>query len=183
MAEWYEEYLQTERWQRLRTRCFERDGYKCQFCLRSDSLEAHHTRYDNLGNEDEELELCDLITLCRNCHQRLHDGMDHIASLSDYYKKIRLALVLPALPAAIKAREAEIAEGAQKAHEILNGCPRGNGIPNRVYRMVADEIERRRNSSLNISDMYLMRNFLPGLYEGIQKNENIMYKREQRGEK
>ena len=182
MAEWYEEYLQTERWQKLRTMCFERDGNQCQFCKRMENLQAHHVSYAHLGDENEEAELSDLMTLCKDCHQRLHDVMDHMDSLHEQYKKIKLALILPALPAAIKAMEAEIAEGAKIAHELLRGCPRGYGIPNKVYRMVADKIEQRRQNSTYYEDLYLMRKFLPNLYEGIQKNENIMYKREQRGD-
>ena len=187
---WYKEYQQTDRWKRLSCQCKERDGYTCQFCRRNKSaldkigivLDAHHTTYEYLGNENEQLELDSLITLCRECHDRYHKAMDHPESLNEHYKKIRMALMLPAIPALIKSREAEIQQGAQLAHEILKGCPRGYGIPNKVYRLVADRIEGRRNQSINIQDLYLIRHFAPSLYEGIQKNENIMYKREQRGD-
>ena len=184
---WYAEYLQTERWKRLSGLCKERDNYTCQFCRNHESqlsvpLNAHHTTYEYLNSENEQLELDSLITLCKTCHERLHETIDHPESLYDHYKKIKMALVLPALPAYIKSREAEIQLGARMAHEILKGCPRGYGIPNKVYRMVADRIDRRRGNSLDEENLYLLRGYIPSLYEGIQKNENIMYKREQRGE-
>lgn len=185
--DWYAEYLQTERWKRLSSRCKERDNYTCQFCRKQESqlsvpLNAHHTTYEYLNDENEQMELDSLITLCKPCHERLHNTIDHPESLYDHYKKIKMALVLPALPAYIKSREAEIQLGARMAHEILRGCPRGYGIPNKVYRMVADRIDKRRGNSLDEENLYLLRGYIPSLYEGIQKNENIMYKREQRGE-
>lgn len=184
---WYAEYLQTERWKRLSSRCKERDNYTCQFCRKHESqlsvpLNAHHTTYKYLNYENEQYELDSLITLCKTCHERLHETIDNPESLYDHYKKIKMALVLPALPAYIKSREAEIQLGARMAHEILKGCPRGYGIPNKVYRMVADRIDKRRGNSLDEENLYLLRGYIPSLYEGIQKNENIMYKREQRGE-
>ena len=184
---WYTEYLQTERWKRLSGLCKERDNYTCQFCRKHEiqlsvPLNAHHTTYEYLNSENEQLELDSLITLCKTCHERLHETIDHPESLYDHYKKIKMALVLPALPAYIKSREAEIQLGAKMAHEILRGCPRGYGIPNKVYRMVADRIDKRRGNSLDEENLYLLRGYIPSLYEGIQRSENIMYKREQRGE-
>ena len=184
---WYAEYLQTDRWKRLSSRCKERDGYVCQLCRQHQRqltvpLCAHHTTYAFLNAENEQDELDTLITLCKTCHERLHSAMDHPDSLYEHYKKIKVALMLPALPAYIKSREAEIRQGAMMAHEILKGCPRGYGIPNKVYRMVADRIDERRGSSLDDDNLYLLRGYIPSLYEGIQKEENIMYKREQRGD-
>lgn len=184
---WYAEYLQTERWKRLSVKCKERDNYTCQFCRKHETqlsvpLNAHHTTYDYLNSENEQFELDSLITLCKTCHERLHETIDNPESLYDHYKKIKMALVLPALPAYIKSREAEIQLGARMAHEILKGCPRGYGIPNKVYRMVADRIDKRRENSIDEESIYLLRGYIPSLFEGIQKSENIMYKREQRGE-
>ena len=184
---WYQEYLRSERWKRLSNLCKERDNYTCQFCRKHEKqlsvpLNAHHMTYEYLNSENEQLELNSLITLCKSCHERLHKTIDHPESLYDIYKKIKIALVLPALPAYIKSREAEIQLGARMSHEILKGCPRGYGVPNKVYRMVADRIEQRRGDFFNEENLYLLRGYVPSLYEGIQKNENIMYKREQRGD-
>lgn len=185
-GDWYAEYLQTERWKRLSIQCKERDNYTCQFCRKHESqlsvpLNAHHMTYEYLNNDNEQLELDSLITLCKTCHERLHETIDKPESLSDFYKKIKIALILPALPAYIKSREAEIMLGAKMAHDILKGCTRGYGVPNKVYRMVADRIEQRRRNAIDTEDLYLLRGYAPSLFEGIQKNENIMYKREQRG--
>ena len=184
MAEWYEEYLQTDRWRQLRLQCFARDDYTCQFChqkLPAERLNAHHTSYDHMASEDEQAELFDLITLCRECHQRWHDNMDHAISLHKQYSKIDVALALPALPATIRARDAEIKSGAELAHSILKGCPRGYGIPNKVYALITNKIEQKRGSDIS-ANMYTLRDYIPNLYEGIQKAENSMYKREQRGD-
>ena len=83
---WYAEYLQTDRWKRLSSRCKERDGYVCQFCRKHQQqltvpLCAHHTTYMYLNAENEQDELDTLITLCKTCHERLHDTLDHPESL------------------------------------------------------------------------------------------------------
>jgi len=48
-----------------------RDGFKCQHCGSKDHLEVHHIRYkSHKGTNDVD----NLITLCYECHQKLHSG-------------------------------------------------------------------------------------------------------------
>jgi 5-methylcytosine-specific restriction endonuclease McrA len=68
-------YSQSERWRTLRKKVFARDRYQCQGCLKhQDScakpFEVHHKTYDRIGREL----LCDLVTLCKDCHTWLHDS-------------------------------------------------------------------------------------------------------------
>ena len=52
--------------------CFNRDDYKCQCCKTKKSiLNAHHIIYRSKGGADM---LDNLITLCEDCHKKLHRG-------------------------------------------------------------------------------------------------------------
>jgi hypothetical protein len=56
----------------LRLGCLMRDGYACQHChKRGVRLEAHHLIYREHGGKDT---LSNLLTLCEQCHHRLHQG-------------------------------------------------------------------------------------------------------------
>ena len=56
----------------LRIACLMRDSYRCQHCYkRSVRLEAHHIIYRKNGGKDT---LTNLVTLCEQCHHRLHEG-------------------------------------------------------------------------------------------------------------
>lgn len=49
-----------------------RDGYTCQLCGRKHTrLEVHHIIYRSQGGTDDE---DNLITLCEDCHDKVHDG-------------------------------------------------------------------------------------------------------------
>lgn len=56
----------------LRIACLMRDGYQCQHCgKRRERLEAHHVIFREHGGKDT---LANLLTLCKKCHRRLHEG-------------------------------------------------------------------------------------------------------------
>lgn len=56
----------------LRIACLMRDGYQCQHChKRGKRLEAHHLVFRQQGGKDT---LSNLLTLCDQCHHRLHEG-------------------------------------------------------------------------------------------------------------
>lgn len=65
----YDEYLASPEWQEKRQARLELDGFQCQFCGSENDLCVHHVTYDRLGNEDVNF---DLVTLCKDCHERLH---------------------------------------------------------------------------------------------------------------
>lgn len=63
-------YLASNEWQVLRKSTLKRDLYTCQSCGVTDvPLEVHHLTYQRLGKERPS----DVVSLCRICHQSLHD--------------------------------------------------------------------------------------------------------------
>lgn len=76
----YNELLKDGRWQMKRIKILERDHFMCARCGRSaeegTQLHVHHKFYDGRapwGYEDK-----DLITLCEDCHNRIHGKSDDI---------------------------------------------------------------------------------------------------------
>ena len=67
----YLEYLASKKWQIKRQLVFERDNYKCQNCIENRADEVHHLTYERLFDEDLE----DLISMCTNCHRKLHEDL------------------------------------------------------------------------------------------------------------
>ena len=63
------EYMTSFGWRMKREAVLRRDNSCCQSCGATERLEVHHITYKRLGNED----LGDLIVVCRNCHQKIHD--------------------------------------------------------------------------------------------------------------
>lgn len=61
-------YLQTEHWRNLRKSVLERDGRTCRHCGSGKHLRVHHITYARRGFEKLE----DLITLCEDCHDKIH---------------------------------------------------------------------------------------------------------------
>jgi 5-methylcytosine-specific restriction endonuclease McrA len=49
----------------------ERDGWRCQNCGTSDSLQVHHMTWRSRMGDDS---LENLITLCAQCHKLLHQS-------------------------------------------------------------------------------------------------------------
>ena len=66
----YYQYIQTQAWEEMRQKVFRRDGFKCVICNEAKDLNVHHITYENLGAE----KVSDLVTLCRNCHEEIHNG-------------------------------------------------------------------------------------------------------------
>ena len=76
------QYLKSDRWQSKRRFTLARDHYTCQSCgIDGVPLEIHHISYANYGDENPE----DLVSLCRHCHQSIHDKLGH-----DYNTKFTL---------------------------------------------------------------------------------------------
>jgi hypothetical protein len=65
------EYQQSNRLdENLRLACLIRDNFTCQKCGKKDiSLEAHHIVWVQKGGKDS---IYNLITLCENCHDKIH---------------------------------------------------------------------------------------------------------------
>ena len=62
----YAKYIRSDEWEFKRKQRIKKDGGKCKNCGRKFDLEVHHKNYNTLGNED----LSDLITLCKECHDK-----------------------------------------------------------------------------------------------------------------
>lgn len=63
--------LNPDAYRKLRMNVLERDGWRCQSCGTSESLQVHHIRSRSaLGDDTAE----NLVTLCADCHDRLHLG-------------------------------------------------------------------------------------------------------------
>ncbi len=70
----YQTYLQSTHWKATRTKYIKRtyDGAtKCKLCAGYGPIEIHHITYARVGHEARK----DLIGLCRECHELLHDVM------------------------------------------------------------------------------------------------------------
>jgi 5-methylcytosine-specific restriction endonuclease McrA len=76
----YAEYIQSEAWQEVRRRFWaSRLPKDCYCCGRKDGpKDLHHRTYKNLGSEY----LRDLVPLCRDCHDRVHEMFKRKPSLS-----------------------------------------------------------------------------------------------------
>jgi len=61
--------LDPESYRSLHKAILERDRWRCQFCGSLIALEVHHMKFrSELGDDAED----NLITLCRSCHQKVH---------------------------------------------------------------------------------------------------------------
>ena len=68
---WWEKkaYIRSDKWKQKRKEVLKRDNYFCQSCGSEEHLNVHHMTYKHLGDED----LSDLITVCKDCHQEIHE--------------------------------------------------------------------------------------------------------------
>lgn len=65
----YYEYMNSPEWKAKREERLKHDKFQCQMCHTAKNLVVHHITYDRLGHED----LSDLITLCKKCHESVHE--------------------------------------------------------------------------------------------------------------
>ena len=77
----YGEQLRHPNWQKRRLEILKRDDFKCQVCYDGEStLHVHHRRYVK-GRMVWEYEDDELVTLCLNCHESMHEQNDTLAQL------------------------------------------------------------------------------------------------------
>ena len=75
----YKEYLQSQHWLVTKDYFYSHSqrilmmrrsgGICCEFCRTKGKVNLHHKTYERLGNE----RCTDLIILCDDCHQQIHD--------------------------------------------------------------------------------------------------------------
>lgn len=64
----YQEKLQDPRWQQVRLRVFDRDGFTCTICQSSTKTLAVHHEYYISGREPWDYPISAYKTVCENCH-------------------------------------------------------------------------------------------------------------------
>jgi hypothetical protein len=73
----YAERLLDPRWQQLRLRVFDRDGWKCRACKKENkTLNAHHVQYHPFAEGPWDYDIESIITLCSDCHVDEHSDLD-----------------------------------------------------------------------------------------------------------
>ena len=76
----YREYLKSDNWRERRKELMEEAGGICADCG-DKATQLHHLNYDNLG--EEELDV-DVIALCNACHKERHGNKDGMDGYGDY---------------------------------------------------------------------------------------------------
>jgi 5-methylcytosine-specific restriction endonuclease McrA len=72
----YRDYLSSPRWRTLRSLRRRIDRNRCRTCGATGRLEVHHSTYQHRGVPGLRgwlRELRDVITLCDDCHGKVHD--------------------------------------------------------------------------------------------------------------
>lgn len=69
----YQQLLLRPEWRAKRDLIIQRDNGKCTVCSKKTSLEVHHTYYYTVRTEPWKYPDESLISVCRNCHKKIHD--------------------------------------------------------------------------------------------------------------
>ena len=76
----YRSYLMSEDWKERRLELLEEADNICEECG-GIATNLHHLRYDNLG--EEELDV-DVVALCTSCHKERHGNKEDMGGYGDY---------------------------------------------------------------------------------------------------
>lgn len=76
LKEQYQEQLEHPLWTRKRNAILNRDNHTCLLCGSKENLHVHHTRYIK-GNKAWEYPNAVLVTLCSDCHKKVHANVNH----------------------------------------------------------------------------------------------------------
>lgn len=71
----YRKYIASDAWREKAEARKEFDGHKCALCGKTEGLQVHHIHYRTFMNENVEQ---DLITLCKDCHNDVHEEKEWI---------------------------------------------------------------------------------------------------------
>ena len=75
------EYLQTKEWEKQRSRVLTRDLRTCQICGKSNGvMNVHHILYRHPLSEVSDR---DLVTLCPECHEKVHSIQKQMNAFSE----------------------------------------------------------------------------------------------------
>jgi len=79
-AKWADQYKHPK-WQKKRLEVLEHDGFTCQNCGDKESqLHVHHGAYVK-GRKMWEYDIDDLVTLCDDCHKKVHKCKDVLSAV------------------------------------------------------------------------------------------------------
>lgn len=81
--EQYHQQLEHPMWTKKREVILKRDNYQCRICGSKHNLQVHHIKYSN-DKKAWEYPNLDLITLCEECHKKVHADKNH--ELNPYKK-------------------------------------------------------------------------------------------------
>lgn len=84
LKEQYHQHLESPLWAEKRAMILKRDEYQCRLCGSKHNLQVHHIKYSR-GKRPWEYPNSVLITLCEDCHQKVHSDKNH--DLNPYRKK------------------------------------------------------------------------------------------------
>lgn len=87
----HREYLQSDRWRKLRLQIIKRDNFICKDCGKK-GVDVHHIDYQYL-NTDEEKNFC--VLLCRECHKKRHNIEDKKIKIKEEIKVFKKGLPCP----------------------------------------------------------------------------------------
>ena len=82
--EQYHQQLEHPLWEKKRNIILKRDQYQCRLCGSKHNLQVHHIKYSS-GKKAWEYPNLDLITLCEDCHKKVHADKNH--DLNPYKKE------------------------------------------------------------------------------------------------
>lgn len=74
--EQYQLELKDKRWREKSLQIMKRDNFKCALCGSKHNLNVHHIKYIN-GKKAWEHPTSVLITLCEECHNKVHTDKNH----------------------------------------------------------------------------------------------------------
>ena len=91
--ECYEKYLNSKHWRDLRKNIAYKQSNRCQICYKliKKGYHIHHLTYDNIGNEKD----TDLMFLCENCHNKIHNGKIKQSKVDKVIKKENFSPAVP----------------------------------------------------------------------------------------
>ena len=76
LKEQYHQQLEHPLWAEKRSMILKRDQYQCRLCGSHHDLQVHHIKYSS-GKKAWEYPNSTLVTLCRECHQKVHSDKNH----------------------------------------------------------------------------------------------------------
>lgn len=82
--EQYHQQLEHPLWEKKRNIILKRDQYQCRLCGSKHNLQVHHIKYSS-DKKAWEYPNLDLITLCEECHKKVHADPKH--ELNPYKKE------------------------------------------------------------------------------------------------